>query len=318
VAGAAAAAEESAPAKKPPMGIIIGAVVAVVAIAVVLFLVMRKPGPPPEPKVSPEAQAAFEQARSVAGIEKWGEASRLYRRAQDLGYPAEKIKPLIDEADLETPAKQNLDSAERVFNQGDPDTGIEKLKRIPDRSRYYGTAQEKITEYRDEAIRLHLKKAQDKLDDKKYEDALGEVLQVLGLDPDNARAKALQTLVEKKMAETPKPPPPPPEPKKTEKSPEQREAEANDLMKAANADVLRQDYRSAIDKLLKAVALKPSPALLGKIYRSLGVSHAKLGENCKAGEYYKKYIETVPNTPERPTIERMLNQLRQSGACPGL
>jgi pSer/pThr/pTyr-binding forkhead associated (FHA) protein/ribosomal protein L12E/L44/L45/RPP1/RPP2 len=316
------AAEEEIAAPKKPMGIIIGAGAAVLVLAAVaIFFATRGPSGPKEAAVAPEAQAAYDQAQSAMGLEKWAEASRLFRRAQDLGMPAAKVGSLIEKCDLETRAKQNFDGAERAFSQSDPGAAYEKMQRVPAESQYYPQAQSKIPEYKDEAIRLSQNKAQELVDKGKFEEALAEVLTCLGFDPENTKCKALQTLIEKKLSEAPpKPkvaaaPPPAAAPKAPQKSPEEREAEANELLKAANADILKQDYRSALEKLGQAEKLQPSNALKAKIYRSQGVINARMGDNCKAAEYYKKYIAADPGTKERPYIEKMLDQVEKSGAC---
>jgi hypothetical protein len=90
---------------------------------------------------------------------------------------------------------------------------------------------------------------------------------------------------------------------------------------AGKAAFNAQDYAAAIREFKAAEALRPSPLLSYNI----GLANEKLGRRRVAVKYYRRYLEQLPNAPNRPDVERSIAALERqivaepppAGAPPG-
>jgi tetratricopeptide (TPR) repeat protein len=70
------------------------------------------------------------------------------------------------------------------------------------------------------------------------------------------------------------------------------------------------EFAPALSEFREAYRLKPDPSFLFNIAQC----HRKLGENAAALDFYRKYLRSLPDAPNRPEIERMIAELRERGA----
>jgi tetratricopeptide (TPR) repeat protein len=70
------------------------------------------------------------------------------------------------------------------------------------------------------------------------------------------------------------------------------------------------EFAPALTEFREAYRLKPDPSFLFNIAQC----HRKLGENASALDFYRKYLRSLPDAPNRPEIERMIAELRERGA----
>ena len=70
------------------------------------------------------------------------------------------------------------------------------------------------------------------------------------------------------------------------------------------------EFAPALAEFREAYRLKPDPSFLFNIAQC----HRKLGENAAALDFYRKYLRSLPDAPNRPEIERMIAELRERGA----
>src|SRR5438067_8608833 len=71
------------------------------------------------------------------------------------------------------------------------------------------------------------------------------------------------------------------------------------------------DYVTAIREFKAAEALRPSPIL----DYNIGLANEKLGKKRVAVKYYKRYLEQMPNAPNRPEVDGRIAQLEQDMAA---
>jgi tetratricopeptide (TPR) repeat protein len=83
--------------------------------------------------------------------------------------------------------------------------------------------------------------------------------------------------------------------------------EALSLYRAARILYQKGEYEKAIEKLINANRLFPSPNFIFNIARS----YEKLNKFDQAILYYRRYLELVPQTPERKNIEGIISLLLQ-------
>jgi tetratricopeptide (TPR) repeat protein len=69
------------------------------------------------------------------------------------------------------------------------------------------------------------------------------------------------------------------------------------------------EYAPALAEFREAYRLKPDPSFLFNIAQC----HRKLGENTEALDFYRKYLRSLPDAPNRPDVERMIAELRARG-----
>jgi tetratricopeptide (TPR) repeat protein len=74
------------------------------------------------------------------------------------------------------------------------------------------------------------------------------------------------------------------------------------------------DYRTALIAFKRAYDLSERPELLYNI----GQCHRHLGEKREAVEVWKHFLELLPQTPDRPEIERIIATLERQNAEEGL
>ena len=65
---------------------------------------------------------------------------------------------------------------------------------------------------------------------------------------------------------------------------------------------------AAIDRFLEAAHYEPS---LAKPWRALGEAYEKKGENSRAVDAYKKYLEILPNAEDAKRIQKRISLLEE-------
>jgi tetratricopeptide (TPR) repeat protein len=93
------------------------------------------------------------------------------------------------------------------------------------------------------------------------------------------------------------------------KSPD-RDGEARKLLNDGNLKLVGPppDPAGAIALYQKAVALKPSDAVLGPAYRALGIGYARQGNVEEGARYYRLYLPLCSNPQEKAQLQKYLDQ----------
>jgi tetratricopeptide (TPR) repeat protein len=74
------------------------------------------------------------------------------------------------------------------------------------------------------------------------------------------------------------------------------------------------EFAPALAEFREAYRLKPDPSFLFNIAQC----HRKLGENAAALDFYRKYLRSLPDAPNRADVERVISELREREASPAV
>ncbi|HEX4404496.1 MAG TPA: hypothetical protein VH560_06695 [Polyangia bacterium] len=89
-----------------------------------------------------------------------------------------------------------------------------------------------------------------------------------------------------------------------------REARAH--YEQAVADYNLDEYAPALAEFREAYRIKPDPSFLFNIAQC----HRKLGQNEAALDFYRKYLRTLPDAPNRADVEHMIAELHAKETAP--
>jgi len=85
------------------------------------------------------------------------------------------------------------------------------------------------------------------------------------------------------------------------------DSEALRLVGEGNQKLVTQDFGGAIAQYQKALTLKPSDAVLGGIYRSMGIAFTRQGNIEEGAHYYKLYLPLCTNPSEKAQLQKVLD-----------
>ena len=85
------------------------------------------------------------------------------------------------------------------------------------------------------------------------------------------------------------------------------DSEARRLVNDGNQKLIAQDFAGAIALYQKALSLKPSDAVLGGIYRSMGIAFTRQGNIEEGAHYYKLYLPLCTNASEKSQLQKVLD-----------
>ena len=86
-----------------------------------------------------------------------------------------------------------------------------------------------------------------------------------------------------------------------------QENEARRLVKEGNDKLVARDFKSALPLLQKALALRPGPAVLPGLYRSLGIAYTSQGDVQQGAKYYRLYLPLCTNPAEKAQLQKVLD-----------
>ena len=81
---------------------------------------------------------------------------------------------------------------------------------------------------------------------------------------------------------------------------------ARQLVNDGNQKLIAQDFAGALSLYQKALALHPSDAVLGGLYRSMGIAFTRQGNIEEGARYYKLYLPLCTNPAEKAQLQRVL------------
>jgi tetratricopeptide (TPR) repeat protein len=84
--------------------------------------------------------------------------------------------------------------------------------------------------------------------------------------------------------------------------------EARALFKRGQAYYNIDEFRQAADLFKQAYVRHPDPTFLYNIAQC----HRKMGEVDEALSYFRKYLKSSPNAPNRPEVERRIKELEEA------
>lgn len=267
-----------------PVGKIIGIVVVLAAIAgaaAFYFTRERKPSNPDEVSGEEAVKAAdvlFKQRKYIAAIE-------LYEKAGNT--PAPNRKKAAEEAKGE----EAFNSMKAAMDAGDGDKARNLFERCAAETTYWcQKAQEQADAVRAAYAKGHLASANRAKSAGKLDGCLTEANTVLGFDPANAEAQALQAQCrphEAVRAEAPR---------QDGSGPKEREARAARLARSSHEKLVARDFAGAVKDAHAALAQSPSDKnTLMVSYQSLGYGYAYLEDKPNAVKWLEKYLPFCSN-----------------------
>ena len=84
------------------------------------------------------------------------------------------------------------------------------------------------------------------------------------------------------------------------------DSEAKKLVNDGNTRLIAQDFPGAIAQYQKALSMKPSDAVLGGVYRSMGIAFTRQGNIEEGARYYKLYLPLCTNPAEKSQLQKVL------------
>ncbi len=275
-----AAAQNRGPPRKGSSASRIAAAVVVLAViaAAGAFYALRgrKPSNPDEVSGEDAVKAAdvlFKQHKYVA-------ASELYEKAGTT--PA----PNRNRAAEEARGEEAYRSMQAAIEAGDGDKARNLLERCGTEATYWcQKAQELGDQVKAAYAKKHLAAATASKTAGKLEACLKEANDVLGFDPSNAEAQALQGQCR------PHEPPRAEPAQKEAPSARDREAKASRLARLSHEKLMARDFAGAVKDAQAALAQSPSEKkTLSVSYQSLGYGYAYLNDKANAVKWLERYL----------------------------
>lgn len=296
-------APQAAPAKNN-LPLIIGGVVVVVVIAVAAVLILKKNGG----GKSDEGAQYCAAGQMAIGQQNWAEAVKQLNIAKTMNLACPfPLEDALKNARANNDAKQNLDDADQLIQEGKFRQAIPILKGIPDGTVYDAERKLKLNDAKKAGIRKYSAEAQDAIDKGKLDEAQGAIGEIASLDPDAESLPLLQNALREKRskiaAANARPADPPPAPKKPQA---ERDAIAEKKLADANGLIKGGNLQGGIDMLKQVLNEEPSVPLQGKAWRNLGVAYARGGNTDEAKKCYRMYLKLVPDAPEREKILQLI------------
>ena len=85
------------------------------------------------------------------------------------------------------------------------------------------------------------------------------------------------------------------------------DSEAKRLVNDGNTRLIAQDFPGAIALYQKALSTKPSEAVLGGVYRSMGIAFTRQGNIEEGAHYYRLYLPLCTNPAEKSQLRKVLD-----------
>ena len=85
------------------------------------------------------------------------------------------------------------------------------------------------------------------------------------------------------------------------------DSEAKRLVNDGNTRLVAQDFPGAIALYRKALSTKPSDAVLGGVYRSMGIAFTRQGNIEEGAHYYQLYLPLCTNPAEKSQLRKVLD-----------
>ena len=157
-------------------------------------------------------------------------------------------------------------------------------------------------------VNLHLAAA-GLMKDKDNAGCLSEAQLALTANPASADAQSLVETCKKPVVAAASVAPAAP---RAERAPRAQATASDDsaarkLVNDGNQKLIAQDFPGAIAQYQKALSLKPSDAVLGGVYRSMGIAFTRQGNIEEGAHYYKLYLPLCTNAAEKSQLQKVLD-----------
>jgi pSer/pThr/pTyr-binding forkhead associated (FHA) protein len=260
-----------------PVGKIAGIVVVLAAVAAAAFFLTR------DRKRSTPDGVGGEEAVKAADVlfrqRKYIAATELYEKAGNT--PAPNRKKAAEEAKGE----EAFNSMKAALDASDGDKARNLFERCAAETTYWcQKAQEQAEPVKAAYAKKHLDAARSAKTAGKLDGCLAEATNVLGFDPANAEAQALQGQCRPHEAARAEPP------RQEGPSPKEREAKAARLAKSSHEKLVARDFAGAVKDAHAALALSPGDKNTQMVsFQSLGYGYAYLSDKPNAVKWLEKY-----------------------------
>ena len=212
-------------------------------------------------------------------------ASEVYEKAGST--PAPNKKKAAEEAKGE----EAYGSLKAALDSGDGDKARLLFEHCPESTWWCQKAQEQGDAVRASYSKKHLAQANAAKTAGKLEACLSEANNVLGFDPSNAEAQALQTQCRPHEVARAEPPP-----RQEGPSQKEREAKAARLARSSHDKLVARDFAGAVKDAHAALALSPGEkSTQSTAFQSLGYGYAYLNDKENAVKWLEKYLPYCSN-----------------------
>jgi len=155
-------------------------------------------------------------------------------------------------------------------------------------------------------VNLHIAAA-GLMKDKDNAGCLSEAQLALTANPASADAQSLVETCKKPVVEAASVAPGPARPAASRaQATGSDDSEAKRLVNDGNQKLVAQDFPGAIALYQKALSIKPSGAVLGGVYRSMGIAFTRQGNIEQGAHYYKLYLPLCTNAAEKSQLQKVL------------
>jgi pSer/pThr/pTyr-binding forkhead associated (FHA) protein len=282
--------------------------IAMGAIAVALLvagalIALRRAGSGDSADAKAERKFALRAADEAAAAHRYAEAVRGLETARRAGATAAELRNL-EALRAEAQAEELYRDLEAAASSQDWERARKLLADLGDSQAYYGRkAAEKAEAITSGYVNLHVAAAA-LMKGKDNPGCLAEANLALQANPNSADALALAeacrlsggTRVQaSSIGGAP-----------------QRPAAGDDALAKkwvteGNQKVAAQDFAGAVTAYQKALAAKPSAAVLGVVYRGMGIAYTRQGDIENGARYYKLYLPLCTDARERDQVRKMVD-----------
>lgn len=205
---------------------------------------------------------------------------------------AKRAKIFRDKVRLEHKNHTNYANGLRALKKKNAFQALTLLGGISKQSRYYEPARKRLNQARKTLVKDYVRKSESYYNRKKYEKAHEWANKALNIDSKNKKAEQLYKDSAQKLAES----------SKTKLS-------ARSYYNIATDYYNKKQYDQALGMFRKVLDMDGNFAYA---YRGLGASLARKGQMEEASKAYKRYLELMPNAPDKIEITGMIKEYEDS------
>ena len=294
-------------------GLYLGLGIAVLAIAGTgLFLLARHRGAGEDDAVEvaqgskAERKFALRAADEALAAHRYTEALRNLDGAQRAGASAADLKH-YNVVQAEARSEDLYREMESAAASQDWERARKLLNVLSSNKTFYGQkAVQKSDAITAGYVNLHIAAA-GLMKDKDNAGCLSEAQLALTANPASADAQSLVETCKKPVVVTASVAPAPPRSSSRAQASVSDDSEAKKLVNDGNTRLIGQDFPGAIAQYQKALSLKPTDAVLGGVYRSMGIAFTRQGNIEEGARYYKLYLPLCTNAAEKSQLQKVLD-----------
>ncbi len=294
-------------------GLYLGLGIAVLAIAGAgLFVLARYRGAGEDDAVEVvqgskgERKFALRAADQALAAHRYTEALRNLDGAQQAGASAAELKN-YNVVQSEARSEDLYREMESAASSQDWERARKLLNVLSSNKTFYGQkAVEKSDAITAGYVNLHIAAA-GLMKDKDNAGCLSEAQLALTANPASADAQSLVETCKKPVVVAASVASAPPRSSSRAQAAVSDDSEARKLVNDGNTRLIGQDFPGAIAQYQKALSLKPTDAVLGGVYRSMGIAFTRQGNIEEGAHYYKLYLPLCTNAAEKSQLKKVLD-----------